>query len=307
MNASKESLKAIAASELKTMKMASAFISLRGNDNDTQLSDIPAKKMALYKKYWFEPVHIKERVENTKWVVLIWPTPATAQRFNMSTEAFENYYFNVCTKVDYEKMSQDMDELIEIINKTENVKIIGPGKTALTFSLKGMKAIKCAGKRNIPDGEVYTAPVRDSVNGVIEYNTPTIYEGKTFSNICLSIRNGKIIKAKCGSGDENKLNEIFNTDKGARYFGEFALGLNPQINEVVMNILFDEKVAGSIHLTPGGAYKGTPADNGNVSNIHWDLVMIQTKKYGGGEIYFDNVLIRKDGLFVLSELKNLNP
>lgn len=307
LNATEESMKAAAGSELETMKNASAYISIRGEENDTQLSDVPADKMALYKKHWWEPVHIKERVENTNWVVLIWPTPATAQRFNMSTEAFENFYFDVCAGVDYEKMSQDMDTLVELINATKNVRLVGPGETNLSFSIDGVGAEKCSGKRNIPDGEIYTAPVVDSVNGIIGYNTSTIYEGRTFSNIRLSFRNGKIIKANCGNGGTEELNKILNMDEGARFVGEFALGLNPRIKKAVMNILFDEKITGSIHFTPGAAYKGTSADNGNRSNVHWDLVMIQTKEYGGGEIYFDNTLIRKDGLFVLPELGNLNP
>jgi aminopeptidase len=204
-------------------------------------------------------------------------------------------------------MSKDMDSLLTLINQTDNVYIHGPGKTDISFSIKGLEGVKCCGKRNIPDGEVFTAPVLNSVNGVIEYNTPTIFDGRTFSNIALTFQNGAIINVSCESGDVSELNKIFDRDDGARFIGEFALGLNPMIKKPAMNILFDEKIAGSIHFTPGAAYENTVADNGNRSNIHWDLVLIQTKKYGGGEIYFDDVLVRKDGLFVLPELQNLNP
>ena len=303
LNATKESMMAIADSEVGAMKKASAYIVIRGVDNDAQLSDVPSEKIALYDKFWFNPVHAKERV-NKKWVLLIWPTPGTAQRFGMSTEAFTNFYFNVCANVDYEQMSKYMDALFDLIKKTNKVHILGPGKTDLKFSIKGVGAKKCAGRRNIPDGEVLTAPVKDSVNGIIEYNTPAIYEGKKFTNICFTFKQGKIIKATCESGDSKELNKILDRDKGARYIGEFSFGLNPKIKKPVMSTLFDEKIAGSIHLTPGKPYK--EADNGNKSNVHWDIVLIQTKEYGGGEIYFDDVLIRKDGIFVIPQLQNLN-
>ena len=306
INSTEESMKAYAEAELPIMKKASAYISIRGEANDTELSDIPENKMLLYDEFWWKPVHIKERVENTKWVVLIWPTQSAAQRYEMSTEAFENFYFDVCTKVDYEKMSENMNSLVELLNKTNRVQILGPGKTDVSFSVKSMGAVKCCGKRNVPDGEVFTAPVLNSVNGIIEYNTPTVYDGKVFSNIYLEFKDGKIIDANCERGNVEDLNEILDRDKGARFIGEFALGINPLIKKAVMNTLFDEKIAGSIHFTPGEAYKDTPADNGNESNIHWDLVLIQTPEYGGGEIYFDDVLIRKNGLFVLPKLQSLN-
>ena len=307
MNATEESIKMYARAELPIMKKASAYISIRGEANDAELSDVPPDKIALYEKFWYKPVHIKERVENTNWVVLIWPTQAAAQRYEMSTEAFEDFYFDVCAEVDYQEMSINMDPLVELLNKTNRVHIVGPGKTDIAFSIEGLGVVKCCGRRNIPDGEVYTAPVLDSVNGVIQYNTPAIFDGKIFSNICLEFKDGKIINASCERGSVEDLNKILDRDKGARFIGEFALGVNPLINKAVMNTLFDEKIAGSIHFTPGDAYKDTPADNGNKSNVHWDLVLIQTPEYGGGEIFFDDVLIRKDGLFVLPELCALNP
>lgn len=219
----------------------------------------------------------------------------------MSTEAFEDFYFNVCN-LDYSKMSRAMNPLVELMNKTDQVKIVGPG-TNLTFSIKGIPTIKCDGERNIPDGEVYTAPIKDSVNGYISYNTPTIYQGFTYENIRFKFVNGQIVEAT--ANDTEKINKVLDTDEGARFIGEFALGLNPYINKAIKDTLFDEKITGSFHLTPGNSYDECP--NGNQSAIHWDLVCIQTPEYGGGEIYFDGVLVRKDGRFILPELQALNP
>ncbi|OEF99181.1 aminopeptidase [Vulcanibacillus modesticaldus] len=301
MEATEEQLKDMASWELERMKTVDAYIGIRSGNNVNELSDVPDEKMKLYSKYFLSPVHFEERVNRTRWVILRYPNPSMAQLANKSTEAFEDFYFNVCN-LDYGKMSKAMDALVELMNKTDKVHIKGEG-TDLTFSIKGIPAIKCAGEMNIPDGEVYTAPVKDSVNGYITYNAPTLYEGVTYENIRLEFKDGKIIKAT--ANDTERINKVFDTDEGARYVGEFAIGVNPYILDPMKDILFDEKIAGSIHFTPGKAYED--ADNGNRSDIHWDLVYIQRPEYGGGEIYFDDVLIRKDGRFVTPELEPLNP
>ena len=248
-----------------------------------------------------QPVHSNIRVPDTKWVVLRYPVPSMAQQAGMSTEAFEDHYFNVCN-LDYGKMSRAMDHLVDRLKKTDKVHIVGEG-TDLTFSIKGQPAIKCAGELNIPDGEVFSAPLRESVNGVLHYNTPSLYQGRTYENIRLVFKDGKIVEAT--GSDTKRINEIFDTDPGARFIGEFAIGVNPYITSAIKDTLFDEKIAGSFHFTPGNCYDECP--NGNKSAIHWDLVCIQTPEYGGGEMYFDGELVRKDGLFVAEELKCLNP
>jgi len=301
MGASEEQLKDMASFELARMKAVDAYIGIRSGNNVSELSDVPDEKMKLYSKHFLKPVHFAERVNNTRWVILRYPNPAMAQLANMSNEAFEDFYFKVCN-LDYSKMSKAMDALVELMEKTDKVQIKGQG-TDLTFSIKGLPAIKCAGELNIPDGEVFTAPVKDSVNGIISYNAPTLYEGVTYENIVLEFKDGKIIQATANNTE--RINQVFDTDEGARYIGEFAIGVNPYIFKPMKDILFDEKIAGSIHFTPGNAYED--ADNSNRSNIHWDLVYIQRPEYGGGEIYFDGRLIRKDGLFVIPELEPLNP
>lgn len=278
-----------------------AYIGLRGGLNSMELSDVCEQKMQLFSKYYAHPVHHNLRVNGTNWVVLRWPTQAMAQLAKMSTTAFEDYYFNVCN-LDYAKMDKAMNPLVELINKTDKVRIVAK-ETEITFSIKGMKGIKCSGNKNIPDGEVYTAPVKDSVNGYITYNTPSIENGIEFNNVHFEFKDGKIIKAD--ANHSKALNNILDTDEGARYIGEFAFGINPHITKPIGDILFDEKIAGSIHFTPGSCYED--CSNSNQSAVHWDLVQIQTPEYGGGEIYFDDVLIRKDGLFVIKELEKLNP
>ncbi|RNB80646.1 aminopeptidase [Brevibacillus nitrificans] len=286
--------------DVSFMKKMDCYIGIRGGDNISELADVPGDKMQLYSKLLMRPV-LDVRVPETKWVVLRYPNPSMAQLANMSTDAFEDFYFKVCT-LDYGKMDSAMDSLVELMEKTDKVRLTGPG-TDLTFSIKGIPAIKCAGNANIPDGEVFTAPVRDSVNGTISYNTPSPYQGYTYDNIKLTFKDGKIIEAT--ANDTEKINEVFDTDEGARYVGEFAIGVNPFIQNPMKDILFDEKIDGSFHFTPGQAYD--EAFNGNKSSIHWDLVMIQRPEWGGGEIWFDDRLIRKDGRFVIPELECLNP
>lgn len=287
--------------DTRFMKMMDAYISIRGHENVTELADVPAEAIKLYQKEWLQPVHIEIR-EQKKWVVLRWPSPSFAQSAGMSTEAFEDFYFQVCN-LDYSKMSRAMDALVTRMENTDKVKITGPG-TNLTFSIKDIPAIKCAGELNIPDGEVFTAPVKDSVNGTIRYTAKTLYQGAVFDDIELTFRDGRIVEATAGA-QTKKLNEILDTDEGARYIGEFAIGVNPYITRPMLDILFDEKIMGSFHFTPGNAYD--EADNKNRSVIHWDMVCIQTPEYGGGEIYFDGELIRKDGEFMVDDLNPLNP
>lgn len=301
LGAKKEQMEKMAQYESERMKDMDAYIGIRVNENVNQLSDVPGKKMSLYMENYMKPLHFDIRVPDTKWCVMRYPNDSMAQLANMSTEEFEDFYFNVCN-LDYAKMSKAMDNMIELMDNTNEVRIVGPG-TDLTFSIEGLKAVKCDGQRNIPDGEIYTAPVKDSVNGVLTYNVPAVYQGFTYENIKLEFEDGKIINAE--ANDTERINEVFDTDEGARYIGEFALGVNPYILEPMKDTLFDEKINGSFHFTPGSCYE--ECDNGNKSAIHWDLVCIQRPEYGGGEIYFDGELIRKDGVFVKEELKELNP
>lgn len=301
LNCTEEQLKLMAEIDCKEMSMMDCYVAVRGTENVSELSDVSSEKMNLYEKYYATPVHHDIRVPKTRWVVLRYPNSSMAQLSNTSLEAFEDFYFKVCC-LDYSKMNEAMKHLVDYMNRTDRVKIKGPG-TDLTFSIKDIPAIPCAGELNIPDGEVFTAPVKNSVNGTLSYNTPAVFQGFTYENIKLEFKAGQIVKAS--ANDTERINKVFDTDEGARYIGEFAIGVNPYIIKPMKDTLFDEKIMGSFHFTPGNCYDEAP--NGNKSAIHWDLVLIQTKEYGGGEIYFDDVLIRKDGRFVVPELMCLNP
>jgi aminopeptidase len=285
--------------ELEKVKAMDVYIGIGASENAAELKDVPMEKLMMFTEA--EKKVVEERNTNCRYLALRYPNNSLAQKADMSLEGFEDFVYKVCN-LDYEKMSTSMDRLADLMERTDRVRIISPG-TDLSFSIKGITSFKCDGKHNLPDGELFTAPVRNSVNGHITFNTSTTYGGFTFKDVYLEFKDGRIVCAK--ANDSERINKILDSDEGARYIGEFAIGVNPYIVKPMDNILYDEKISGSIHLTPGMAYK--MADNGNESRIHWDMVLIQTPECGGGEIYFDDVLIRKDGKFVVSELEALNP
>lgn len=285
------------------MERVNAYIGLRGARNVNEMADVPGEKMNLYNTHYMKPVHFDCRITRTRWCVLRLPNPSMAQQASMSTEAFENFYFDVCN-IDYPRLAKALEPLVKRMESAREVHITGP-ETDLRFSIAGIPVVPCAGEMNIPDGEVFTAPVRDSVHGHVRFNAPTIYQGSSFDGIRLEFRAGRVVSADCTTGDVKKLRRIFETDEGAAFVGEWSLGCHPRILHPMRDILFDEKIAGSFHLTPGNAYD--EADNGNRSKIHWDLVQIQRTDYGGGTVSFDGQPIRVDGLFVPDDLKALDP
>ncbi len=277
-----------------------AHVDIGVDENDAELSAVDARARTLYRDARRE---LRERIINERrWVYLHWPTMADAQKAGMCYDDFYEFFLSAAL-VDYQKMARAMEPLVELMDRTDEVRIAGPG-TELTFSIADIPVIPCHGERNIPDGEVYTAPVRESVNGTVQYNTPAMRYGHKFNNPRLVLQNGRIVEASC-DGDGKALNEMLDADEGARYIGEFALGVNNAVTKAIGNTLYDEKIGGSFHLTPGAAYE--EAFNGNRSQLHLDIVCIQTTAYGGGEIYFDGRLVRKDGLFTLDALRGLNP
>ncbi|QDU63814.1 Aminopeptidase PepS [Planctomycetes bacterium Pan216] len=299
-SAGDEMFRAVGQIEKARMEKMDAYIGVRGSDNLSELSDVPVEKLDALQKEWWKPVHLEVRVPKTKWVVLRYPNASMAQAAKKSTEAFEDFYFDVCT-ADYAKMARDQEPLVKRMAAAEQIRLVAPG-TDLSFSTKDIPVIPCAGDRNIPDGEVFTAPVRESVNGVIRFNTPSLHQGFVFEGIELEFRDGKIVRAECN--DSERLNQVFDSDEGARYCGEWSIGCNNHVRQPMLDTLFDEKIGGSIHMAMGNAYD--EADNGNRSSLHWDLVLIQTPDFGGGEIWFDGELVRKDGWFLPEDLQGLN-
>jgi aminopeptidase len=301
VGADEAALTAWAGNDAALMEKMQCYIGFRGGDNSSEFADVPGEKLKQYMRVYVDRVHNKIRLPKTRWAVLRYPSPGMAAQAGMSTSAFEDFFFDVCN-LDYAKMSRAMDPLKALMERTDRVRLTARD-TDISFSIKGLPAIKCDGELNIPDGEIFSAPVKDSVNGRITFNTPALYNGFTYENISFLFKDGKIVEA--ASNNTAMTNEVLDTDEGARYVGEFSIGVNPFITKAMKDTLFDEKITGSIHFTPGNAYD--ECFNGNKSAIHWDLVLIQTPESGGGEIWFDDVLIRKDGRFVLPVLQGLNP
>lgn len=302
-SADEKVFKRLARLELKQMKDADCFIGIRGSQNIFELSDVPREQMEAYTRFLVKPVHLEERVKRTRWVVLRYPNESMAQMSGSSTESFKKFYYDVCL-VDYAKMARDVKPLQRLMEKTDHVRLVAPG-TDLEFSIKGIPSIPCCGEMNVPDGECFTAPVRNSVNGTVAFNAPTVWQGAPFDGVKLEFRNGKVINAVASDAAQTrKLNEILDQDAGARYLGEFSIAFNPKILHPMRDILFDEKISGSFHMALGQAYD--EASNGNKSAVHWDMVCIQRPDCGGGEIYFDDKLIRKNGKFTQKELQALN-
>lgn len=302
LNGNEEVIKKLGEFLLLQMKQAKVYIGIRGTDNIYELSDVPKEKLDLYHKYILGPVHIEQRVKHTRWCVMRYPNAAMSQLAQLSRECFAKFYYDVCC-MDYGKMDKAVEPLVELMNNTDRVRIISP-ETDLTFSIKDIPAVKCVGTHNIPDGECFTAPVRESMNGTIRFNTPSVHEGIQYDFIQLHFQKGKVVEMDAGAATDS-LRKVLSVDEGASYVGEVALGFNPFILNPMKDTLFDEKIAGSLHMALGACYEET--NNGNRSSLHWDLVLIQRPEYGGGEVYFDDILIRKDGLFMLPTLQELNP
>lgn len=301
--ASEDVMRGLGEFELEAMKLAKCYIGVRGSDNAFEMAGLDRNQLAAWNKHYLKPVHFEQRVKHTRWVVLRYPNSSMAQLAQKSRAEFAEFYYRACC-VDYAHMAKAVEPLRELMAQTDQVRIVSPG-TDLSFSIKGIGVVPCTGEHNIPDGECFTAPVKDSINGTVFFNTPTVYEGMPFDNIRLRFEKGRIVEASA-SGDEQtkRLNQVLDQD-GARYVGEFAIGFHPFILHAMRDILFDEKVCGSFHMAMGQAYE--EADNGNRSTVHWDMVQIQRADYGGGEIHFDGKVIRKDGLFTVDSLKGLNP
>lgn len=264
-------------------------ISIGTDYNTKEFTNIDSKKIALRRKV-IKPIQDKE-MEKDNWVICEYPTDALAQDAEMSLEEFEDFVYSA-TNVDYEKMDKDQDHLKKLFDKGKTVRIVAKD-TDLTFSIDGRDAIKCAGNRNIPDGEIFMAPVDDSANGHIAYSFPAIRGGKEVDGIRLEFKDGEVVRASA-TKNEDFLLEMIKTDEGAKRLGEFGIGLNFGIKKFIKQILFDEKIGGTVHLALGMAYK--EGGGKNDSAIHWDMIC---DLRNGGELYLDGKLVQKNGKFLV--------
>ncbi len=237
------------------------------------------------------------------WVIADVPTNALAQEAKMSFDEYSEFLFNACfLNLDnpVEKlleMDKEQTRIAEFLNTKSKVRIVGE-KTDITFSTAGRKWISCSGLNNYPDGEIFTSPVEDSAQGEIYFDFPAIYRGNEAHKIHLKLENGKVVEATAEKGEEF-LKAMLALDEGASFVGEIAIGTNEMVQDVTGNILFDEKIGGSIHMACGASYPETGGKN--VSGLHWDIIknMKGVNGAGGGEIYADDELIYKDGKFVI--------
>lgn len=280
--------------KLPLMKQMDAFVGIRAAENIYENSRASKDANKAYSEHFLHPVHFEERVNNTNWCILRYPSPAFAMNAKMPTRTFTEFYYKACL-VDYGRLEEAMKPLEKRLRSTNEIHLKGEG-TDIRFSVKGQNWVPCFGKRNIPDGELFTSPVLDSINGVISY-APSVYQGKPFEFVKLEVENGTVVDFD--SSNNEALKDILDTDEGSRRFGEFSFGLNPVIESPMYDILFDEKIYGSNHLTLGKDYEVAP--NGNSSNIHWDLVCI------GANVYLDGELVREGRTFITEDLKGLNP
>ncbi|MDM5335848.1 aminopeptidase [Fictibacillus enclensis] len=285
--------------ELPLLKQVDAYMSIRADQNIYELQDVPAQKQELYTKHYALPKQME--IMEKKWLILKYPTEALAQLAHLSIDQFKRAFFKA-SSVNFKPLEPGIKSLQKRLATTKNVRVLSP-HTDLTFSIHNMPSFVCTGTYNLPDGEIFTAPLLYSANGCITFNVPSSLLGTTYEHVKLQFENGRIVKATCSQ--QEQFNLLLQTDNGASYLGEFGIGFNPEILHPFGNPLFDEKMAGSIHLAIGQPYE--MSDNGNKSNIHLDLILCQIEEYGGGELYFDDELIRKNGYFVPDHLHSLNP
>lgn len=280
--------------QLPLMKQMDIFIGIRASENIYENSQASKEANKAYSENFLKPVHFDERVNNTKWCIMRYPSPSFAMNAKLPTREFTKFYYDACL-IDYAKLKKAMEPLEARLRKTDVIHLKGEG-TDIKFSVKGQNWVPCFGSHNIPDGELFTSPIIDSINGQITY-APSVYQGKPFEFVKLVVEHGVVVDFDSSNNDA--LKDILDTDEGARRFGEFSFGTNPIIENPMYDILFDEKIYGSNHLTLGKDYEIAP--NGNSSNIHWDLVCI------GANVYLDGELIREGRKFVVDDLKGLNP
>ncbi|MDF2520141.1 MAG: hypothetical protein K0R84_769 [Clostridia bacterium] len=268
-------------------EQADAFVVIEAPDNVKHLSKVSSEKNMRHNK---AASPLIKKITNKRWVMTNFPTHSFAQEADMSLEEYEDMLFDA-TLVDYKQMDREMDKVVEIFDKAETIRIVGKD-TDLTFSIKDRKGIKCSGANNIPDGEVFYAPVTNSANGHIYYEFPAIKYGIQVDGIRLEFKDGKVVKATADKNEEF-LNKMLDSDEGARYLGEFGIGMNLGIQKFIKNILFDEKIGGTIHLAVGNAYEESGGDNRSV--VHWDMIK---ELRVDGEIYADGKLVQKNGSFI---------
>jgi aminopeptidase len=275
--------------DMDEIKYSDCYIRIKSPLNTRGLTNVDTKKISRRSRVLRKITNY--RVENTRWVVTIFPTHAQAQEADMSLSEYEDFVFTAINKVDWKKVHKDQEKLRKLVDNTAKVRIVGKG-TDLQVSIRGRKAVNAGGENNMPDGEVFTSVVENSTKGFITYSFPALYLGKEFHDVRLEFKSGKVVNASAEKGEKD-LNKILDVDKGARYVGELGIGNNFKIQKFTKDILFDEKIGGTVHIALGKGYKETKSLN--KSAIHWDMIK---DLRNGGELWFDDKLVQRNGRWI---------
>ena len=276
-------------------------IAIRGEHNTKALSNVDPAKMVMHSRAYTELMKTfmqRSASGELRWVVTLFPTHAHAQDAEMSLSEYEDFVYGACLPEPddplgyWQRFSAWQQKIVDWLEGKERVHVIGP-ETDVRLSIADRVFINSDGHNNMPSGEVFTGPVEDSVEGQVYFSYPAIYKGREVTGVRLWFEHGRVVKASAEKNEEFLL-QTLDTDAGARYLGEFAIGTNKGINRFTGQILFDEKINGSFHMAVGAGYPETGSTN--ESAIHWDMICDMRD---GGEIWVDDELLYKDGQFVI--------
>jgi aminopeptidase len=298
-HASNEQINWLSPTNMWLIENIDVLISISAPVNTKALSNIDSQRVSQLRRTnqpWLNTYMQRASAGSLHWVTTQYPTQAAAQDAEMSLTEYEDFVYGACmvTEADpvghWKSIHDEQQRLVDWLKGKERVEVSGEN-IDLSLSIKDRTFINASGLRNFPDGEIFTGPVEDSVNGWVKFTYPAIYQGREVEGVELRFENGKIVNATATKG-EDYLNSILNTDEGARYLGEFAIGTNRGIQKFTRNILFDEKIAGTVHMAVGKGYPDTGSKNDSAH--HWDMICDMRS---GGEIRVDGALFYQNGEF----------
>ncbi len=268
------------------LKKVDCLIALRAPKNLKEMADVDPNKITDRTKL-LEPIKT-ERLKK-RWIVFNFPTNSFAQEAGMSLEDFEDFVYNACIQ-DWNKISKEQEKYIKLMESGSEVRIIGKD-TDIKLKIKGRQFINGSGSHNMPDGEIFTAPLENETEGHIYFDYPTVYSGKEVLGVMFKFEKGKIVDVKAEKG-EDFIKQVLKTDEGASKLGELGIGLNYNIKKGIKNILFDEKIGSSVHMAIGSSYKECLGVN--ESAVHWDFI----KDMKNGKMFLDGKLVYENGRFI---------
>ncbi|MFP9191673.1 aminopeptidase [Natronosalvus vescus] len=277
--------------ELALIEHTDVYIAIRAGDNATETSDVDPEVSAAYSQA-YRPVQ-NERLSK-RWCLTQFPAPANAQLAEMSRDGYENFVWDAVNK-DWDAVREHQQQMVEILDPADEVRIKSGETTDLTMSVAGNHTLNDYGERNLPGGEVFTAPVRDSVEGEVLFDMPLYHQGREITDAHLVFEHGEVV-SHSASKNEGLLTEVLETDDGARRLGELGIGMNRDITKFTYNMLFDEKMGDTVHLAVGRAYGSTVGEDNetNDSAVHVDMIVDMSED---SFIEVDDEVVQRDGTF----------